>query len=99
MFDLDTGSQRGGHAHLELNQLLVAVSGSFVLNLDDGKNKKSIHLTDPGVGVLITPMIWRDIEQISANAVCLVLASLEYSESDYIRDYDHFKKKTLANGH
>ena len=90
LFDLTTGSSRGGHAHYDLDQLLVAVSGSMTINLDDGKTRKTIFLNDPSLGLRITPMIWRDITNISSNAVCLVLASREYDELDYIRDYETF---------
>ena len=97
LFDLETNSARGGHAHFELDQLIIAVSGSMVINLDDGKNKKSVLLNDPGKGLRVSSMIWRDINEISSNAVCLVLASNEYDERDYIRDYETFIK-IVKNG-
>ena len=93
LYDIPGGEKRGGHAHKELHQLIVAASGSFKLMLDDGTNKKIIHLNRPNYGLLVVPGIWRELLEFSSGAICLVLASLKYNESDYIRIYDEFKLK------
>lgn len=90
LYDVPGGESRGGHAHRQLYQLVVAASGSFSVTLDDGKAKKTIYLNQPNQGLLIVPGIWRTLEDFSSGAVCLVLASELYSESDYIRDYNDF---------
>ena len=89
-YDVPSGESRGGHAHKRLYQLVVAMSGSFVVNIDNGKEKKSILLNHPWEGLLITPGVWRTLDDFSSGAVCLVLASELYDESDYIYDYDDF---------
>jgi len=93
LYDIPGGEKRGGHAHKELHQLIVAASGSFKVMLDDGTNKKIIHLNRPNYGLLVVPGIWRELLEFSSGAICLVLASLNYNESDYIRIYDEFKLK------
>lgn len=97
LYDIPGGESRGGHAHIELEQLIVAVSGSFDVIIDDGHNKKSISLNRPYYGLHITPGIWRELNNFSSGAICLVLASKEYNEQDYIRSYEKFisYKKTL----
>lgn len=90
LYDVPGGASRGGHAHKELYQLIVAVSGSFSVSLDDGKNKKTIMLNCPYQGLLVVPGIWREIDDFSSGSVCLVLASEKYDEGDYIRKYDDF---------
>ncbi len=90
LYDVPGGSSRGGHAHKNLYQLLVAISGSFNVNIDDGTNKKTFQLNRPYEGLLITPGIWRTIDNFSSGSVCLVLASECYTESDYIRNYNVF---------
>lgn len=90
LYDVPGGSSRGGHAHKNLYQLLVAISGSFNVNIDDGTNKKTFQLNRPYEGLLITPGIWRTIDNFSSGSVCLVLASEYYTESDYIRNYNDF---------
>ena len=92
LYDVPGGEERGGHAHYELQQFVVAVSGAFDVLLDDGINKKVVHLDRPFVGLHITTGIWRELLNFSSGSVCLVLASHRYDESDYIRDYDFFKK-------
>jgi len=92
LYDIPGGEERGGHAHKSLYQLLVAASGSFDVSIDDGKNKKLIHLNRPYHGLLIVPGIWRELVNFSSGAICLVLASEHYSEKDYIRKYSQFKK-------
>jgi hypothetical protein len=92
LYDVPGGSERGGHAHKALYQLIVAASGSFDVILDDGKNKKIIQLNRPYFGLLVVPGIWREIVNFSSGAICLVLASLKYDKTDYIRDYAGFQK-------
>lgn len=92
LYDVPGGSERGGHAHKGLHQLVVAASGSFDVILDDGINKRTTQLNRPYYGLLIVPGIWREIVNFSSGAICLVLASEKYSENDYIRDYNDFKK-------
>jgi hypothetical protein len=92
LYDVPGGSERGGHAHKELYQLVVAASGSFDVILDDGKNKKIIPLNRPDFGLIVIPGIWREIVNFSSGAICLVLASAKFEKEDYIRDYSEFKK-------
>lgn len=90
LYDIPGGESRGGHAHKELKQLVIAASGSFDVILDDGNVKRSITLNRPYQGLLIVPGIWRELINFSSGAVCLVLASHKYDEKDYIRDYSNF---------
>jgi hypothetical protein len=92
LYDVPGGSERGGHAHKALYQLIVAASGSFEVILDDGKNKKIIQLNRPYYGLLVIPGIWREIINFSSGAICLVMASEKYDENDYLRDYTKFIK-------
>jgi dTDP-4-dehydrorhamnose 3,5-epimerase-like enzyme len=91
LYDVPGGEIRGGHAHYNLHQLIIAASGSFDVVIDDGKNKKTVTLNRPNFGLYVTPGIWRDLVNFSSGAVLLVLASMKYDESDYIRDYEKFK--------
>lgn len=91
LYDIPGGEDRGGHAHKDLRQLIVAASGSFDVLLDDGINKKVVTLNRPNYGLLVVPGIWRELMEFSSGAICLVLASDKYSEDDYIRYYDTFK--------
>lgn len=91
LYDVPGGAQRGGHAHKELFQLIIAASGSFDVVLDDGNNKKFIELNRPYYGLLVVPGIWREIVNFSSGAICLVMASHKFDEDDYIRSYDEFK--------
>ena len=90
LYDVPGGSERGGHAHKALHQLIIAMSGSFDIHLDDGYAKKSIHLNRSYNGLYVCPMIWREIDNFSSGAVCMVLASDYYDEQDYYRDYSAF---------
>lgn len=90
LYDIPGGEARGGHAHKDLRQLIVAAGGSFNVMLDDGINKKIVTLNRPDYGLLIVPGIWRELLDFSSGAICLVLASAKYSECDYIRDYSDF---------
>ena len=90
LFDVPSNAFRGGHAHKEVHELLIALSGSFEVLLDDGKNKQKVMLNKPNKGLLIPTGIWRELDNFSSGAVCLVLASEEYDEDDYIRDYKTF---------
>lgn len=92
LYDVPGGESRGSHAHKELYQLIVAASGAFRVTLDDGKVKRSFILNRPYQGLLVKPGIWRDLDDFSSGAVCMVLASEVYQEDDYIRDYDEFLK-------
>jgi len=92
LYDVPSGVERGGHAHKELQQLIVAASGCFDVVLDDGKNKKVIELNRPNYGLLVVPGIWRELINFSSGAICLVLASQKYKETDYIREHNDFLK-------
>nr|WP_116370136.1 FdtA/QdtA family cupin domain-containing protein [Cupriavidus taiwanensis] len=92
LYDVPSGEMRAGHAHHRLQQLLIAVSGSFDLVLDNGFERRTITCNRPSQGVLMRSMVWRELNNFSAGSVCLVLASMPYEESDYIRDYDQFLK-------
>ena len=91
LYDVPSDSSRGGHAHKELQQFLIALSGSFDVVLDDGTQRRTITLNRPNEGLLIPNGIWRELENFSAGSVCLSLVSEVYEESDYIRDYETFK--------
>jgi dTDP-4-dehydrorhamnose 3,5-epimerase-like enzyme len=90
LYDVPGGSERGGHAHKELQQLMIAMSGSFDVLLDDGREQKQFHLNRSYYGLYICPMIWRELDNFSSGSVCMVLASTYYAESDYYRDYQEF---------
>lgn len=90
LYDVPGGESRGGHAHKELKQLIVAASGSFDVKLDDGFQKRTYSINRPYQGILVVPGIWRELDNFSSGSVCLVLASTEYSVDDYIREYDDF---------
>lgn len=90
LFDVPSGAKRGGHAHKKLKQVLIAISGSFDVVLKDGKSKEIVTLNRPDKGLLIENNIWRELENFSSGSVCLVLASEEFSEEDYIRNYKEY---------
>ncbi|MFT3740001.1 MAG: FdtA/QdtA family cupin domain-containing protein [Breznakibacter sp.] len=91
LYDVPGGADRGGHAHVELQQFIVSLSGAFDVIIDDGTNKKVVHLDRPYFGLHVVPGIWRELINFSSGAICLVLASHPYTESDYIRTYEKFK--------
>lgn len=90
LYDVPGGAERGGHAHKALHQLIIAMSGSFDIHLDDGVGKKTVHMNRSYHGLYVCPMIWREIDNFSSGAVCMVLASDCYDEADYYRDYQEF---------
>lgn len=90
LYDVPGGAERGGHAHKALHQLIVAMSGSFDVVLDDGHERRRIHLNRSYFGLYVCPMIWRELDNFSSGSVCMVLASNVYDEADYYRDHDEF---------
>jgi hypothetical protein len=90
LYDVPGGAERGGHGHKLLQQFIIALSGSFDVLLDDGTNKKIVHLDRPYIGLHIIPGMWRELLNFSSGAICLVLASTLYEEDDYIREYQHY---------
>lgn len=97
LYDIPGGENRGGHAHMELSQLIVAASGSFDVLLDDGMNKKIVTLNRPDYGLLVVPGIWRELMEFSSGGICLVLASHKYDELDYIRNKENYKIYASSN--
>jgi dTDP-4-dehydrorhamnose 3,5-epimerase-like enzyme len=97
LYDVPGGAERGGHAHKKLQQLIIAMSGSFDVVLDDGKEKRRVHLNRSYNGLYVCPMIWRELDNFSSGSVCMVLASNRYDEADYYRDYAEFIK-ARSNG-
>ncbi|MBT5222311.1 MAG: WxcM-like domain-containing protein [Gammaproteobacteria bacterium] len=94
LYDVPGGAERGAHGHKELKQLIIAMSGSFDVVLDDGFETKTYHMNRSYYGLYVSPMMWRDITNVSSGAVCMVLASDCYEESDYYRDYNEFIQDT-----
>lgn len=90
LYDVPGGAERGGHAHKEMNQMIIAISGSFDVVLDDGFSRKRIHLNRSYYGLYVCPMVWRELDNFSSGAVCLSLASNYYDENDYYRDYNDY---------
>lgn len=90
VYDVPGGTERGGHAHLNLQQFIIPVSGSFDVVLQDGSEKQVFNLNAPFRGLYVAPMVWRDLVNFSSGAVCLVLASQKFDEDDYIRDHSKF---------
>ena len=97
LFDIPSAAKRGGHAHKKLQQVLIALSGSFDVVLKDGKKKEVVTLNSPNKGLLINSNIWREIENFSSGSVCLVLASEVYEEADYIRSYKAYLDYLTSN--
>jgi hypothetical protein len=90
LYDVPGGAERGGHGHRNLQQFIIALSGSFDVLINDGTNKKVIHLDRPYIGLHIVPGIWRELINFSSGAICLVLASEKYTEADYLRDFESY---------
>jgi dTDP-4-dehydrorhamnose 3,5-epimerase-like enzyme len=90
LYDVPGGAERGGHAHKDLQEFIVAISGSFDVVLDDGTQKKRFHLNRSYNGLYVFPMVWRELDNFSSGSVCMVLASNKYDEADYYRDYAEF---------
>ena len=90
IYDVSAGAGRAGHSHKQLEQILIAVSGSFKVHLDNSYEKQTFYLNRPNVGLYVPRMYWRDIDDFSSNSICLALASDHYDEADYYRDYDDF---------
>ncbi|MEJ5349138.1 MAG: FdtA/QdtA family cupin domain-containing protein [Desulfosoma sp.] len=93
LYDVPGGVSRGGHAHRELQQLIVSVMGAFDVVLDDGTERRRVHLDRAYYGLYVPSMIWRELENFSSGGICLVLASLPFDEADYIRDYNLFRRE------
>ncbi len=91
LYDVPGGAERGGHGHKNLQQFIMALSGSFDVLIDDGINKKVVHLDRPYIGLHVVAGIWRELINFSSGAICLVLASEKYTEEDYLRDFEAFK--------
>lgn len=96
LYDVVAGAERGGHAHRELERVCVAAMGSFRAILDDGRERRSYDLRQPHVGLYIPPMVWIEMVDFASGTICVVLASRLYDESDYIRDYDDFRRAAGA---
>ncbi len=90
LYDVPGGASRGGHAHKGLHQLIIAMSGSFDVLVDDGQDKKRFHLNRSYIGLYVCPMIWRELDNFSSGSVCMVLASSKFDEDDYYRNYCDF---------
>ena len=96
IFDVPGGQERGGHAYGRQVEFIVSLSGSFDVHIDDGETKETFSLNRSYYGLLVPAMIWRSMNNFSTNALCLVLSSTKFDESDYLRDYDDFKRKTSS---
>ncbi len=90
LYDVPGGAERGGHAHKDLHQIIIAIAGSFDVVINDGSNTQRFHLNRSYFGLYVCPMIWRELDNFSSGSVCLVLASDYFSEADYIRDFTQF---------
>jgi dTDP-4-dehydrorhamnose 3,5-epimerase-like enzyme len=97
LYDVPGGAARAAHGHRKLSQLMIAMSGSFDVTLDDGKDKVHFHLNRSYYGLYISPMIWRDLDNFSSGSVCMVLASEYYDEADYFRNYEDFLRAAAEN--
>jgi len=92
LYDVPGGAERGGHAHRALQQLIIAMSGSFDVILDDGRERRRVHLARSYYGLYVTNMIWRELDNFSSGSVCMVIASEHYDEADYYRDYSEYQR-------
>jgi hypothetical protein len=92
LYDVPGGAERGGHAHKDLHQLIIAMSGSFDVVLNDGRDERRIHLNRSYQGLYVCPMIWRELDNFSSGSVCMVLASNHYDEADYYRDHGDYMR-------
>jgi hypothetical protein len=92
LYDVVAGAERGGHAHRELEQVWVAALGSFRAVLDDGRERQTVDLRQPNVGLYIPPMVWTELVDFASGTICVVLASQPYDESEYVRDYERFRR-------
>lgn len=90
LYNVPVDAERGGHAHIQLEQVVFALSGSFRMKVDDGKQSSEYWLRDPRRGIYISRLVWREMDRFSQGAVCMVLASQHYNENDYVRDYESF---------
>ncbi len=90
LYDVPGGAERGGHAHKDLHQIIIAIAGSFDVVINDGSDTQRFHLNRSYFGLYVCPMIWRELDNFSSGSVCLVLASDYFSEADYIRDFPQF---------
>ena len=90
LYDVPGGAERGGHAHKDLHQIIIAIAGSFDVVINDGSDMQRFHLNRSYFGLYVCPMIWRELDNFSSGSVCLVLASDYFSEADYIRDFTQF---------
>ncbi|CAE6702553.1 sugar 3,4-ketoisomerase [Paraburkholderia nemoris] len=97
LYDVPGGASRAGHSHKQLQQVLIAISGSFDVHVDDGRERRVFHLNRPFLGLYVPRMIWREIDNFSSNAVCLALASMMYDEADYYRKYEDFALAARGN--
>ena len=98
LYDVPSGAVRAGHAHRALNQIILPLSGSFDARLHDGRREEVVTLNRPNVGLHVGPMVWRELENFTSGAVCVVLASMPYEEADYIRDFDAFLRHASGGG-
>jgi dTDP-4-dehydrorhamnose 3,5-epimerase-like enzyme len=96
IYDVPGGEVRGGHAYRRLEEFVVSLSGSFDVEMDDGHSQRSVHLNRSYQGLYIPPMIWRRLKNFSTNSVCLIAASQNYDESDYLREYERFRGEASA---
>lgn len=98
LYDVPAGAVRGGHAHKATEEFIIAASGSFTVVLDDGHKRRKYFLNRPHYGLYVPTLIWRELENFSSGSICLVVASEEYDESDYYREYQEFKHVSKAGG-
>ena len=97
LYDVPGGASRGGHGHRDLHQLIIAMSGSFDIVLDDGDRSHRYHMNRSYAGLYVPPMVWREIDNFSSGSVCMVLASAHYDEADYYRDYEEFRSDAAGS--